>query len=79
MFKKASFKILIALFTPLTLSKNYLDQVLERNLDCDLDRNPEDVPIYYGHSLFNSTKRIKQSFSTLRRPNDATKPDGLQQ
>ena len=33
---------------PFTRSKNYLD--LESNLDCDLDRDPEDVPVYMGHS-----------------------------
>ena len=24
------------------------------NLDCELDHNPEDVPVYMGHSLFNT-------------------------
>ena len=37
-----------------TLSKNYLDC----NLDCDLDSDIEDVPVYTGHSLFNTTKHI---------------------
>ena len=39
---------------------------MDRNLDCILDhtlyREPEDVPIYKGHSLLNTTKRITLSF-----------------
>ena len=40
--------------TPFTRSKNYLD----RYLDCNLDRDPEVVPVYTGHSLFNTTNII---------------------
>ena len=42
--------------TPFTQTKNYLDRDLDSNLDCYLDRDPDDVPLYTGHSLFNSTK-----------------------
>ena len=35
---------------------------LDRNLDCNLDSDPEDVPVYTGHSLFNTTKRITLLF-----------------
>ena len=38
-------------------SKNYLDCNLGHNQDCNLDCDPEDVPVYMGDSLFN-TKRI---------------------
>ena len=44
--------------TPFTRSKNYLD----RKLDCNLDRDPEDVPVNTGHSLFNITKCITLLF-----------------
>ena len=40
--------------TPFTRRKNYLNRDLDSNLDCD----PEVVPVYTGHSLFNTTKRI---------------------
>ena len=43
---------------PFTRSKNYLDRYLDRNLDSDVDRDNEDVPVYTGHSLFNTTKPI---------------------
>ena len=49
-------------YTPFTGSKNYLDHYLDRNLDTDLGHNPEDVPIYTGHSLFNTTKCITLLF-----------------
>ena len=39
---------------PVYMEQNYLD----RNLDC----NPKDVPVYTGHSLFNTTKRITLLF-----------------
>ena len=45
-------------YTLFTSSKNYL----EPNVDCNLDRNPEDVPVYMEHSLFNTTKRITLLF-----------------
>ena len=41
-----------------TWSKNYLDL----NLDCELDHDPEDVPVDRVHSLFNPTQRIKLLF-----------------
>ena len=44
--------------TLFTRSKNYLDC----DLDCNLDHDPEDVPIYTGQSLFNTTKRITLFF-----------------
>ena len=47
---------------PFTRSKNYLDHDLDCNLHCNLDRHPEDVPIYKGHSLFNTTKGITLMF-----------------
>ena len=31
-------------------------------MDYDLDHDPEDVPIYTGHSLFNTTKCIPSLF-----------------
>ena len=40
--------------TPFTRSKHYLDR--------DLDRNLEDGPVYTGHALFNTTKRITLLF-----------------
>ena len=39
---------------PVYTEKTYLDS----NLDCDLDLDPEDLPVYTRHSLFNTTKRI---------------------
>ena len=40
-------------YTPLTRSKNYRDR----------DRDPEDVPVYMGHSLFNTTEGITLFFN----------------
>ena len=37
---------------PFTRSKNYLGS----DLDFDLDRDPDDVPVYTGHSFCNTTK-----------------------
>ena len=57
-------------FSMFTRSKNYLDRDLDFNLDYDLDRDAEDVPVYTGHALFNTTKRITLLFnvqSLLRR------------
>ena len=34
----------------------------QKYLDCDLDCNPENVPIYTGHALFNTTKCITLLF-----------------
>ena len=48
--------------TPFTQSKNYLDRDLDSNLDYNLDRDPEVVPVYQGHLLFNTTKRITLLF-----------------
>ena len=36
---------------------------IDCNLDRYLDRNPEDAPVYMGHSLFNTTKRVILLFS----------------
>ena len=47
---------------PFTRSKNYLYCDLDSNLDCNLDHDPEDVPVYTGHSLFHTTKRITLLF-----------------
>ena len=47
--------------TPSTQSKN-----------CNLDRDPEDVPVYTGHAFFNTTKHITLLFivqSLLYLPN----------
>ena len=60
--------------TPFIRSKNYLDHDLDHNLDCNLDCDPEDVPIYTGHSLINTTEPITlliivQSFFCLNPPN----------
>ena len=49
-------------YTPFTRSKNLLDRDLDCNQDCDLDRDPEDVPVYTEHSLINTTKRITLLF-----------------
>ena len=48
-----------------------MDHDLDRNLDCDLDRDPEDVPVYTGHSLIHTTKRITLFFivQSLLHPN----------
>ena len=40
--------------TPFTMSKN--------DLDPHLDRDPEELPVYTRHSLFNTTKRITLLF-----------------
>ena len=45
-------------YTPFTWNKNCLYCDLDCNMDSDLDRNPEVVPVNLGHSLFNTTKRI---------------------
>ena len=45
---KSSLEKYIRPNTPFTRRKNYRDR--------DLDRNPEDVPVYTGHSLFDTTK-----------------------
>ena len=37
---------------------HYVDCSLDRNFDRYLDRNPEDAPVYTGHSLLNVTKII---------------------
>ena len=34
----------------------------QNNLDCNLDRVSEDVHVYTGHSVFNTTKRITLLF-----------------
>ena len=44
---------------PVYIEQNDLDLVLD---DIDLDCNPEDAPIYMGHSLFNIKKRITFTF-----------------
>ena len=49
-------------FTQFTRNNNYLDRNQYCILDCNLDRNPEDVPIYTGHSLSSTTKGIKLLF-----------------
>ena len=46
------------IYNPCIQSKNDLDG----NLDWDLDRDPKDVHIVTGHSLFNTTKRITLLF-----------------
>ena len=52
--------------TAFTRSQIYQDRDLDCDLDCDLDRNldcnPEDILIYTGHSLFNTTKHITLLF-----------------
>ena len=45
-------------FTTLTWSENYRDCDLDCNLECD----PDDVPVYTGHSLFKTTKLITLFF-----------------
>ena len=49
---KSFVKYRIQYYTPFTRSKHYLDRF------CNLERDPEVVPVYTGHSLFNTTKRI---------------------
>ena len=48
--------------TPFTWCKNDPDRDLDSDLDCDVDRHPEDVYVYSGHSLFNTTKCITLLF-----------------
>ena len=48
--------------TLFTRGKIYLDGDLDCNLNCHQDRNPEDVAVYTGHLLFNTTKRITLLF-----------------
>ena len=31
---------------------------MDCNLECDLDRDPDEAPVYAGHSLFNMTKSV---------------------
>ena len=31
---------------------------LDRDLNCNLYRNPEDVPVYTGHSLLNTKSAV---------------------
>ena len=49
-------------FYPVYTEQNYLDRDQDCNLDCKLDCQPEDVPVYTGHSLFNTTKRVTLFF-----------------
>ena len=49
-------------FYPITWSKNGLDRDLGCSLVCDLDSDPDDVPVYTGHSLLNTTKCITLLF-----------------
>ena len=37
--------------TLFTRSKNYLDRDVDSKVDCNLDRDPEGVPVYSEHSL----------------------------
>ena len=48
--------------TPFTRIKIIQIRDLDSYLDCYLDRDPEVVPVYTGHSLFNATKRITLFF-----------------
>ena len=48
--------------TPFTRSKNYQDRDIDCNVHYDLDRDPEDRPVYTGYSLFDRTKRITLLF-----------------
>ena len=57
-----SWKLSFQIIPPFTRSKNYLDRDLDCNLYCDLDHDPEDEPIYTGHSLFTTTKHITLFF-----------------
>ena len=49
-------------YTPFTRTKIIQIRDLDSYLDCYLDRDPEVVPVYTGHSLFNTTKRITLFF-----------------
>ena len=42
----------ISINYPIYMEQNNLD----RYLDCYMDQDPEDAPVYMGHSLFNITK-----------------------
>ena len=53
--------VCVCTYTTFIWSKKYLDHDLDRNLDYELDHDPEDVSIYTGYSLFN-TKRITLLF-----------------
>ena len=53
----------VLFFTPAVYTEQYnLDLNLDCNLDLDLYCDPEDVTIYMGHSLFNTTKYITLLF-----------------
>ena len=45
-------------FIPYLKGPNYVDHNPDCNLDCYLDHDPENVPVYAGHSLFNAIKCI---------------------
>ena len=49
-------------YTPFTRTKIIQIQDLDSYLDCYLDRDPEVVPVYTGHSFFITTKRITLFF-----------------
>ena len=52
--------------TSFTRTKIIQIRDLDSYLDCYLDRDPEVVTVYTGHSLFNTTKRITL-FSIVQR------------
>ena len=48
----------------------YTEQKLSRlQLDCNLDHNSEVVPVYAGHSLFNTTNTHRTLHDATRRDN----------
>ena len=49
-------------YTRFTWTKIIQIPDLDSYLDCYLDRDPEVVPVYTGHSSFNTTKRITLFF-----------------
>ena len=54
--------IIVSPFTPFTRTKIIQIRDLDSYLDCYLNRDPEVVPVYTGHSMFITTKRITLLF-----------------
>ena len=44
------------------MEQNYLGRNLDFNLDRYLDSDPEDTPVYTGHSFFIITKSVTVAF-----------------
>ena len=50
-----NYSMYVRMYYPVYMEQNYLDRNLDFNLNCNLDLDPEDVPAYTRHSLFNTS------------------------